>query len=403
MEMERVAAMSTNRVFILLGLFVSIPTTTLAQLRVNSPVAAPDRTAASGSSSSASKPSASKSAATAPEFPLVVRIDNSALDPLREKDINRQGTVDRIVLGTRAIGTSWTTGAIDVEMIPDRDDASFTIRFLGKTQTKTTGSNGPALIYSRTFTDFECARRVVFDPRIGMVAGPCVSRARTTLVYDGFGSSGGALGRRLVARVAERRAGESFEQARAIAQRDNEAEVHQAFEKRLDEQLAGINRRLDVARYVNALFGPMSKPRLATRSSQNSILIGIGNEQSPERLVTYPPEREKPAPIEVWVHNSMLGQRLSGLAAIVEKIDDRVLPSAAQMQVLQVMFGAPPEDPTQKVENQFDVGFKQGWFVIGMKNDSVTPAPVAAAVTSSSAPPSGERRASPGRPSPEAR
>lgn len=389
MEMERVPTMSTNRVFILLGLFVSIPATTLAQLRVNSPVAAPDRAAASGSS--------------VPEFPLVVRIDNSALDPLREKDISRQGTVDRIVLGTRAIGTSWTTGAIDVEMIPDRDDASFTIRFLGKTQTKTTGSNGPALIYSRTFTDFECARRVVFDPRIGMVAGPCVSRARTSLVYDGFDSSGGPLGRRLVARVAQRRAGESFEQVRAIALRDNEAEVHQAFEKRLDEQLAGINRRLDVARYVNALFGPMSKPRLATRSSQNSILIGIGNEQSPERLVTYPPQREKPAPIEVWVHSSMIGQRLGGLAAIVEKIDDRVLPSAAQMQVLQLMFGAPPEDPTQKVENQFDVGFKQGWFVIGLKNDSATPAPVATAVTPSSAPPAGEPRASPSRPSPDIR
>ncbi len=389
MEMERVPTMSTNRVFILLGLFVSIPATTLAQLRVNSPVAAPDRAAASGSS--------------VPEFPLVVRIDNSALDPLREKDISRQGTVDRIVLGTRAIGTSWTTGAIDVEMIPDRDDASFTIRFLGKTQTKTTGSNGPALIYSRTFTDFECARRVVFDPRIGMVAGPCVSRARTSLVYDGFDSSGGPLGRRLVARVAQRRAGESFEQVRAIALRDNEAEVHQAFEKRLDEQLAGINRRLDVARYVNALFGPMSKPRLATRSSQNSILIGIGNEQSPERLVTYPPEREKPAPIEVWVHSSMIGQRLGGLAAIAEKIDDRVLPSAAQMQVLQLMFGAPPEDPTQKVENQFDVGFKQGWFVIGLKNDSATPAPVATAVTPSSAPPAGEPRESPSPLSPDIR
>ena len=98
MEMERVPTMSTNRVFILLGLFVSIPATTLAQLRVNSPVAAPDRAAASGSS--------------VPEFPLVVRIDNSALDPLREKDISRQGTVDRIVLGTRAIGTSWTTGVL---------------------------------------------------------------------------------------------------------------------------------------------------------------------------------------------------------------------------------------------------------------------------------------------------
>src|SRR5688500_7218968 len=139
MEMERGRAMSTSRVFILWALFASIPATTLAQLRVNSPVAAPENNAEPDSAPSASTP-----AATVPEFPLVVRIDDSALDRLREKDIRKEGRVDRVILGTRAIGTSWTTGAIDVEMIPDRDDASFTIRFLGKTQTKTTGYNGPA-------------------------------------------------------------------------------------------------------------------------------------------------------------------------------------------------------------------------------------------------------------------
>ncbi|MBC7856101.1 MAG: hypothetical protein IAF94_21940, partial [Pirellulaceae bacterium] len=71
--------MSANRVLILLGLLASIPATTQAQQRVNSPVAAPERTAAA-----------------VPEFPLVVRIDDSALDPLREKDIRKQGAVDRV-------------------------------------------------------------------------------------------------------------------------------------------------------------------------------------------------------------------------------------------------------------------------------------------------------------------
>jgi acetylornithine deacetylase/succinyl-diaminopimelate desuccinylase-like protein len=78
-----------------------------------------------------------------PEFPLVVRIDDKALDPLRAKDVRHQGRVNRMVLGTRAIGTSETTGATKVSIIPDRDDAAFTIRFHGETHTRTSGSNHP--------------------------------------------------------------------------------------------------------------------------------------------------------------------------------------------------------------------------------------------------------------------
>ena len=313
-------------------------------------------------------------AALRPEFPLIVRIDDKALDPLRDKDILHQGSVDRMILGTRAIGASSTRGAIDVEMIPERDDASFTITFRGQTQTRTTGYNGPALIYSRTITDFECARRVVFEPRVGLVAGPTQLNSRTNLLYDGFGSSGGRLGRRIVARVAERRANESHEAARAIAARDNDAEIRAAFDRRLDAKLAGINRQLNIARYVNALFGPASKPHLATRSCKDCILVGIGNEESPQRLVTFPPEREKPAPIELWIHTSLLGERMARVATILDRIENKVLPVAAQLEVLQVIVG-----PSQVAERAFDIGFREGWVVIGLQND-VPPPTVAALI-----------------------
>jgi len=333
--------MATLRAFVVLGLLLTSLTVTNAQEKAVS-----------------SAPSAAR-----PEFPLMVRIDDKALDPLRAKDVRQRGHVDRIVLGTRAVGTSETRGAMNVNIIPDRDDAAFIIRFHGETRTRTTGSNGPAIIRSRTATEFDCARLVVFEPRIGLVAGKSTSAARTSLVFDGFDTDR-RLGRRLITRIAEQRANEQFEVARAIAQRDNEAEVRQAFDQRLDQQLAAINQQLNIARYVNALFGPASKPHLATRTCEDCILIGIGNEESPSRLVTYPPEREKSAPIEIWVHNSLFGERMASLAAIVEKIEDRVVPAAAKLQVLQLLLG-----PAQTSEPQFDVRFKQGWVVIGIQND----------------------------------
>ena len=312
-----------------------------------------------------------ESSAAPPEFPLVVRIDDQALDPLRAKEILHEGAVDRVVLGTRAVGRSWTTGTVDVEMTPGRDDASFTIRFRGRAQTQTTGRNGPALIYSRTFTDFECARRVVIEPRIGLVVGPTIIKSQTSLVYDGFASSRGGLGKRLVARVAQRRAGESYDQARAIAQRDNEAAIRKAFDKRLDNKLVAINRRLDIARYVNALFGPNSKPHLATRSCQDCILIGIGNEESPRRLVTLPPQREKTTPIELWVHSSLLGERMARLATIMDRVDSKLLPAASRFQVLQLMLGS------GQMQQPFDVGYQDGWLVIGLQNEIPEPGTLA--------------------------
>lgn len=304
-----------------------------------------------------------RTASQMPAFPLVVRIDNKALDPLREKDIKHQGSVDRVILGTHAVGSSWTSGGVNVKIIPKQNDASIIIRFHGNTHTKTTGYNGPALVYSHTDTEFECARQVVFDPRIGLVAGKPTVDARTTLAYDGFDANR-RLGRRLISRVARQRAEEQLEQARAIAHQQNKAEVCQAFEKRLDTQLASINRRLDIARYVNALFGPSSKPNLVASSCQDCILVGIGKQSNSSKLSDILPERKVPFPIEIWVHSSMLGEQVAGMATLAEKFENYVMPAAQQLQVLQIVMGASPSP-----ERAFEVTFQQGWFAIGLQNE----------------------------------
>ena len=333
------------------------------------PVVGQERAPSSKAESTKETPVDESQQATTSEklpFPLVVRIDNKALDPLREKDIKHQGAVDRIILGTQAVGTSWTTGNIDVKIMPKPDDASIIIRFHGNTRTKTTGYNGPAIIYSHTDTEFECARQIVFEPRIGLVAGKPTVAARTSLGYDGFDANR-RLGRRLISRVAEQRAGEQQEQARAIAHQLNQAEVCQAFEKRLDSQLASINRRLDIARYVNALFGPASKPNLVASSCEDCILVGIGKQANSSKLAEILPDRKNPLPIEIWIHGSLLGDRLASLASVAEKIENKVLPAALQLQVLQLVMGASPS-----TDRPFEVSFHDGWIVIGLQNEPVT-------------------------------
>lgn len=337
------------RTLLVCGLFLQVQVTVEGQERTTAPEKSPDATP------------------TQPAFPLVVRIDDKALDPLREKDIRHQGPVERVILGTQAVGTCFTTGGINVKIVPREEEASIIIRFRGQTRTKTTGYNGPAIIYSHTDTEFECARQVVFQPRIGLVAGEPTIDARTALVYDGFDANR-RLGKRLISRVARQRAEEQHEEARAIAHQENTKGVCLAFEKKLDAQLASINRQLDIARYVNALFGPTSQPRLVTGSCSDCILVGFGNEQSSQRLVDLLPAREKTSPIEIWVHSSLLGERFANVAAVAEKFEDHVLPSAAQLQILQVILG-----PSPAAETSLKVNFEKGWVVLGLPSDQHTP------------------------------
>jgi len=309
------------------------------------------------------------SAHSQPEFPLIVRVDDRALDGLRDKDIRHRGKVDQVVLGTRAVGTSHTTGATEVKINADQDDASFTIRFRGRTETATVGRNGPAIIHSRTFTDFECARYIQFQPRTGLVAGKITTDARTSLVYDGFDADR-RMGKRLITRVAKQRATEQREAARRLAEQDNEAKVRQAFEERLDSQLAQINSRLNIARYVNALFGAGSRPRLAARSCEDCILIAMGSERSPAKLTTALPERKNSAPIEIWIHQSMLGSRVAAVAGVLDKIEEGVLPGAAEQQIFQLLN--PPRGP----QRQVDVAVEKDWVVIGLPSESPSPGAV---------------------------
>ena len=296
-----------------------------------------------------------------PAYPVVIRIDHSALAPLEAGEIDHRGPVDRVVLGTHAVGESRTRATISVLMIPDRNDASSDLSFQGRAHVSTVGANGPALIYSHTDTDFVCTRQITFHPRQGFVAGASTVVAETRLVYDGFGSSRGRLGRRLISRIAQRRAGQSQEEARQIAARDTEHELLQAFDKRLNAQLTAMNEGLLVARFVNLFMGEASAMQLSARSSKDCIYVGVGHEGSAARLTAIPPRRAALAPIEIGVHVTLLGGQVAQVLRLFE--NKTVLPQPSRQAILRAL-SIPDEDSVRIV----DVSVHDGWFVFGLQN-----------------------------------
>jgi hypothetical protein len=294
-----------------------------------------------------------------PAYPLVVRIDHTALDPLTAGEINERGRVDMVVLGTHAIGESRAQGAISVLLIPDRDEASFDLSFQGRTHASAVGTNGPALIYCHADTGFVCTRPVSFDPTKGFVAEASTIVTNTKLVFDGFGSSRGRLGRRLISRVAERRAGELREQARQIAARDTEHKLLSAFDKQVNTQLAAMNQQLNIVLFTNLFVGKGLAMQLAARSSKDCIHIGVGKQGSPTRLTAIPPRHELVAPIEIWVHSTSFGEPATNRLTLVE--NHTVLPQTLRQELLRALSLPPAESERLKALAVYD-----GWIVFGL-------------------------------------
>jgi hypothetical protein len=302
--------------------------------------------------------------AKGPAYPLVVRIDQRALESMAAQKIDQRDKIDMTVLGTHTVGNSRTRGAISVESIPDQDDASFDLVLRGSTRARTTGTNGPALIYSHADTNFVCERPITFDASKGFVAGASKVTSKTKLTYDGFGSSRGVLGRQLISRVAEKRAGGVKNEAERIAARTNERGVLAAFDKAVNAQLASMNKKLNIALYKNMFLGEGNPVQLAARSSEECIHIGIGHEGDPAQLTEIPPRRETTAPFEIWIHLSNPAEPVGKLVNLQK--DTGLLPEALAHEIRQILLV-----PNSESGKFIDLAVQDGWIVLGLRSETL--------------------------------
>jgi len=333
-----------------------------------------DSAAQAKSNSTTATPSGSAAVPTKPpeeaSLPLVLRIDKAALFRYIDSEPKERRPINQYVLGAHAVGQSDTQGAVRGELLPDIDEAAFVIRFRGNTKTKTRGTQGPAVVYSSTQTEFVCTRRVEFDPRQGFhAAGETEIEADTRLRYDGYGSTR-RLGRRVITFFAQRGAEKVREQARQIADRDNKRQVVEGFEKEVDEQIRAANQGLDVVRYVNRFLGENTSLQLFAKSSPDAIQLGIGTAGEKYAPMVALPEKRvtEQRPVEVWLHASILSKPV-GL--IVETLTpDVAIPAEVQSKILGAL-DLVSDDPNKV----YDVGLQDGWLVLGLPQDAGTPSP----------------------------
>jgi hypothetical protein len=319
---------------------------------------------------------------------VVVRLTEDWFASRLGKDVTEESPVDQIILNTHVQGTAHTVGRSHVKLQSDPQRASFRIVFSGVTNSRTTGRHGPAILSSRSQTQYTATKRIVFVPGEGFRTQPANIDANPQTTTDDIRSTRGGWIGRLVVRRAWRKVAENKPLTTEIARQNAMSRIAAAFDRRVEGMLASWNRAADLRETLALMRGQDGSPGYTCRSTSDYVEFALAS-QAPSgehaRVRSPPALAELPGSMQVWVHRSLvppqllqrfaqmqsaqasLASTLEGLSRIVPVSHPR-LPSATDAP------GRTNFVPYQFVED---------WTVISLPAASVESTPVSVAAVPS--------------------
>ncbi|WP_145057801.1 hypothetical protein [Adhaeretor mobilis] len=202
---------------------------------------------------------------------LFVRVSEGMINRTAQRPVTNQQPVVDCILGTSIRGTACTQGRVTFHTQPADDQIVIQTLFTGQTASNTIGYNKPVNIYSTGTTSFNSLKQLVFTDDafyVGAASAKAVTRTRINRISK----TGGQFGRKLVEKIAWKKAGESKGQAERIAASHAETKVATGF----DEQVfpAMVNGR---KRYLEKVITPLMRRALKPEYLRmHSTSHGIG-------------------------------------------------------------------------------------------------------------------------------
>lgn len=250
-----------------------------------------------------------------PDHRIVLRVSSAMLNSLMDgrEDVNRESVVQETILGTSVYGKARVTGTPVVKLVESPEHARFQIILNGTAVARTTGYNGPAIVSSRSVTSFTATKMVVFEPGKGFSGQPAKVTARTQTTIENIDSTrGGLIGRIIRRRAASIEAGQHALVEQLAAQRA-EVRIQRAFDKTSAARLAKLNEMADVRSLAGATSHNAAEMKYACCTTPHyfQIATSFGDSGEPQEMPKYDPANPANAPIEVWVHDSLIGEQIA--------------------------------------------------------------------------------------------
>jgi hypothetical protein len=223
-----------------------------------------------------------------------------------EQHLDEMTPVRDYILGTSIHGKGHTVGDVAVQLVPDEHRAVFDTMLAGTVQSRTTGYNGPATIYSSGSTSIAGRKRIVFTAD-GFASYPATAAANTSTRITGIG------GRNIVQRVAWKRVGEQKPEAERIAGDHAADRVCERLDAQVGEELGRAHADY-LAKVRNPLLRRREFPELRFRTTNELLFVdGLAANRSQIAASTPPPAVTAKNDLAVQVHESMINNLAAAL------------------------------------------------------------------------------------------
>lgn len=243
-----------------------------------------------------------------PDHRVVLRLSATVLNALMDKEIDHVTAVQDVVLDTPVTGWARIIGRPRVELEPSPQEARFRMVVTGTVYSQTVGRNGPAIIRGHSITQFAATKEVVFEPGKGFYSLPPQVAARSQCFTDDIRTTRGGLVGKIVQRKASREVAEHYSECCAIAQDRARQRIAAAFQRHVGEQLARLNGAVELRTQLASFGEPDTRPRVACRTTASYVEIASGMVDATVQgeLPPLPLRNQVGAPIEIWVHHSLV-------------------------------------------------------------------------------------------------
>ena len=283
--------------------------------------------------------------------------------------------IDDCILGTAVHGMGRTVGQTTSALTPNPAFATFDAMVEAVNYSNNVGHNGPVCIYSTGQTRLSADKRFWLDA-MGLHAHPAQAAAEAHTTINDIVS---IKGRKMVERIAWRKAGKQIGQAEAIAS----AHATSRFGARIDAQAEPLIQRANEqfeAKARKPLDERRGFPRVLNFDTLAAALEIHGAEALELQLAapSAPPELTLPADLYVRIHESMFNNAAENVLTGMQLSDDMVKRASLELlgrlpeqikeeqdqEPVTIVF--PPESiPVQPVTVSFgDNGFTvtiRGW------------------------------------------
>ncbi len=229
--------------------------------------------------------------------------------------------IDDEILGTAVHGTGRTVGQTKVAIAPNPALATFDALLSAVNYSNNVGRNGPVCIYSTGQTCLAANKRLWLDAS-GLHAYPAAASARNSTTINNIVS---IKGRKLVERIAWKRAGKQLCEAESIASSHAAGRLGARIDAQSDPSIQKANEQFE-AKGRKPLEERRAFPRELSFDTLASALEIHGLQAQASQLAapSAPPELAGPAEISVRIHESMINNIAETVLTGMRLDDDMV-------------------------------------------------------------------------------